>query len=108
MSKQIRTLVAIAVLFAAGSFIATAAAADTPVPADSTKLSTGLTPLAQLLDLMDTDKNGKVSKAEFMHYVEAEFDFADVNKDGQLDPVELRSLLHRLTHPAKGLPKVRK
>ena len=108
MSKQFRMLVATAVILASGSFITAAAVADTPAPADSAKLSTGLSPLAQLLDLMDTDKNGKVSKAEFMRYMEAEFDFADANKDGQLDPAELKTLLHRLSHPANGLPKVRK
>jgi EF-hand domain pair len=43
----------------------------------------------QLLLLMDTDKNGKVSKAEFMAYMEAEFDRLDVNHDGQLDVKEL-------------------
>jgi Ca2+-binding EF-hand superfamily protein len=39
----------------------------------------------QLLRLMDTDKKGKVSKAEFMAYMEAEFDRVDVNHDGQLN-----------------------
>ena len=108
MLKQFKTLVAIAVLFAAGVIITTTAAADAPVVPDSTRLSTGLTPLAQLLDLMDTDRNGKVSKDEFMRFMVREFDFADTNKDGQLDPVELKNLLHHLTHPAPGLPRVRK
>jgi hypothetical protein len=43
----------------------------------------------QLLLLMDTDKNGKVSRAEFMAYMEAEFERLDVNHDGQLDVKEL-------------------
>ncbi len=43
----------------------------------------------QLLTLMDRDKNGKVSKAEFMAYMEAEFDRLDVNHDGELDVKEL-------------------
>jgi Ca2+-binding EF-hand superfamily protein len=51
---------------------------------------------------MDTDKNGKVSKAEFMRFMEAEFDWADKNKDGELDPKELRHLQYALTHPTKG------
>jgi hypothetical protein len=40
---------------------------------------TGLTPLVQLLKLMDTVKNGKVSKAEFIGLMQAESDFADTD-----------------------------
>ncbi|MGA3092652.1 MAG: EF-hand domain-containing protein [Terriglobales bacterium] len=42
-----------------------------------------------LLLLMDTDKNGKVSKQEWMKFMEEEFDRMDVNHDGQLDVKEL-------------------
>jgi Ca2+-binding EF-hand superfamily protein len=38
---------------------------------------------------MDTDKNGKVSKQEWMRFMEAEFDRLDKNKDGELDLREL-------------------
>jgi Ca2+-binding EF-hand superfamily protein len=38
---------------------------------------------------MDTDKNGKVSKQEFMAFMSAEFDRLDKNKDGELDVSEL-------------------
>ena len=43
----------------------------------------------QLLLLMDTDKNGKVSKQEFMNFMSAEFDRLDKDKSGELDPKEL-------------------
>jgi EF-hand domain pair len=43
----------------------------------------------RLLALMDTDKNGKVSKKEFMTFMEAEFDRLDTNHDGQLEVKEL-------------------
>jgi hypothetical protein len=49
----------------------------------------------QLLLLMDRDKNGKVSKQEFLAYREAEFDRLDVNKDGELDVKELTKLKPR-------------
>jgi hypothetical protein len=83
--------------------LAGAACADPPAAAtEPTKLKEGLSPTVQLLELMDTDKNGKVSKAEFMAFMEAEFDFADRNKDGELDPKELLRLQRSLTHPVKG------
>ena len=43
----------------------------------------------QLLRLMDTDKNGKVSRQEFMRFMEAEFDRLDVDHNGELSVQEL-------------------
>lgn len=43
----------------------------------------------QMLLLMDQDKNGKVSRQEYMDFMSAEFDRLDVNKDGELDVGEL-------------------
>jgi hypothetical protein len=108
MSQLFKTIVATAVFFATGSIITTAVAADAPVAADSSKRETALTPLAQLLQLMDTDKNGKVSKEEFMKFMEAEFDYADKSKNGQLDPNELKHLVFKMNHPYTGMPRVGK
>ena len=82
-----------------------ASAADAPGGADaSQKLKSGLTPTAELLQLMDTDKNGKVSKEEFMHFMEAEFDYADKNKDQALDPKELKAFVQGMSHPRVNGP----
>ncbi|HTV32517.1 MAG TPA: hypothetical protein VME69_05360 [Methylocella sp.] len=43
----------------------------------------------QLLRLMDVDQNGKVSKQEFMQFMEAEFDRLDVDRSGELTVGEL-------------------
>ncbi|HUA92288.1 MAG TPA: hypothetical protein VL991_06955 [Terracidiphilus sp.] len=43
----------------------------------------------QLLQYMDTDKNGKISKQEWMNFMSVEFDRLDVDHSGQLDPHEL-------------------
>jgi len=44
-----------------------------------------------LLLLMETDKNGKISKQEWMRFMEEEFDRLDKDKKGELDAQELRS-----------------
>ena len=46
----------------------------------------------QLLKLMDKDHNGKVSRAEFMKFMNSEFDRLDINKDGELDVNELAEM----------------
>lgn len=66
----------------------TTAQSQAPLPPPQ-YIAAGESNAKQMLLLMDTDKNGKVSKAEFMAYMEAEFDRLDVNHDGQLDVKEL-------------------
>ncbi len=55
----------------------------------------------ELLLLMDTDKTGKVSREEWMKFMEAEFDRLDVTHTGKLDVKELRQSRVRL-RPAVG------
>lgn len=43
-----------------------------------------------LLLLMDADRNGKISKKEWMSFMEAEFNKLDRNGDGELDQQELQ------------------
>jgi Ca2+-binding EF-hand superfamily protein len=52
-------------------------------------VATGEVDVKQLLLLMDADKNGKISKKEFMDFMEAEFNRLDTDKSGQLDVKEL-------------------
>jgi Ca2+-binding EF-hand superfamily protein len=42
-----------------------------------------------LIQMMDKDKNGTVSKEEFMQFMSAEFDRLDVDKSGTLEHREL-------------------
>jgi hypothetical protein len=62
--------------------------AETPSPNDK-KVAAGEREAKKLLLLMDKDKSGKVSKQEFMGFMEAEFARLDINKDGELDVKEL-------------------
>jgi Ca2+-binding EF-hand superfamily protein len=43
----------------------------------------------ELLLLLDTDKNGRISKQEWMNFMEAEFNKLDRDGNGELDPKEL-------------------
>ncbi|MGD0491542.1 MAG: EF-hand domain-containing protein [Steroidobacteraceae bacterium] len=85
-----------------GGPVRVARADESTAAASPAQLKSGLSLTAQLLQLMDTNKNGKVSKEEFMRFMEAEFDFADKDKNGELDPKELRRLVFALSHPNKG------
>lgn len=64
--------------------------------------SAAMRPTAELLRLMDTDENGKVSKAEFMQFMSSEFDRLDVNHDGELDPNELAATRYHIQGGTRG------
>ena len=71
-----------------------ATAAPTPTSAadkaeQEKKLAEATEAAKKLLLLMDTDKSGKVSKQEWMKFMEAEFNRLDTNHDGELDVKEL-------------------
>lgn len=48
---------------------------------------------------MDADKNGRVSKQEYMRFMDAEFKRLDKDKSGELDVEELRQSQLRASHP---------
>ena len=52
----------------------------------------------QLLPLMDKDHNGKISRQEFMKFMDQEFARLDVNHDGQLDVDELAEMHLHYAH----------
>jgi len=91
----------IAAVFLAGVMVVNAAETQgekstvvTPTPAaeqteKERKLAIATDAAKQLLLVMDTDKSGKVSKEEWMKFMEAEFDRLDTGHKGQLDVKEL-------------------
>jgi hypothetical protein len=72
------------------------------VPKEQRTLALGEDEVKQLIGLMDADKNGMISKQEFMKFMEAEFDRLDKDKSGQLDQKELTQSLIRPARPAAG------
>jgi hypothetical protein len=69
--------------------VGTAVAQKAGVAKPQDKLAIGEGEAKQLLLLVDTDKKGKVSKQEWMKFMEAEFDRLDKAKTGYLDVKEL-------------------
>ena len=55
----------------------------------------GIENVKQLLLVMNTDKRGKISKQQWMAFMEAEFDRLDVTKKGELDQTAIKqSMAH--------------
>jgi hypothetical protein len=85
----VRFIAAIVVLAATLTLLGNAAAQKASVPKPQNKLAMGEDDVRHLLPLMDADKNGMVSKQEFMKYMEAQFERLDKKKIGQLNVKEL-------------------
>lgn len=79
-------LFALMIAFLSPAYGTSAQKATTPKP---NKPNLTSEKVKELLLLMDTDKNGKISKGEWMKYMSAEFDRLDKDKSGELDPKEL-------------------
>jgi Ca2+-binding EF-hand superfamily protein len=95
-------VVVIAVLVATGAMLRTAVAQKASAPKPQDNLALGEGEVKKLLLLMDTDNDGKVSKQEFMSFMEAEFDRLDKKKEGKLD---VKELTKPQAPPTKGFRK---
>jgi Ca2+-binding EF-hand superfamily protein len=91
--KIVWLLLVLAGLVSPGVMVRTAAAQvgdkTQPITERRSRVAAREAAAKQLLLLMDTNKSGKISKQEWMNYMEEEFDKLDKNKDGQLDVKEL-------------------
>jgi Ca2+-binding EF-hand superfamily protein len=79
----------------AGVSLMTAFAQKESVPVNQDRVALGTDEVKQLVELMDADKSGKVSKAEYMAFFSAEFDRLDKDHSGELDVKELEKSLMR-------------
>jgi hypothetical protein len=92
-----------AALLTFGTMAGTAQKLTVPKPQSTVALR--VAEIKQLLCLMDTDKNGRISKKEFLSFMEAEFDRLDKDKTGQLSISELKLSQMR---PSRSAPPVGK
>jgi hypothetical protein len=79
-------LCALIVIVETGAF---AQKASVPKPIPGARLSDEQ--VRQLLLLMDTNKDGKITKQEWMKFMEAEFERLDRDHSGDLDATDLAS-----------------
>lgn len=82
-------MVVVAMLATTSGILGTAVAQKATVPKPQDKLAIGEDEAKQLLLLIDTDKKGKISKQQWMKFMEAEFDRLDKSRSGELDVTEL-------------------
>jgi hypothetical protein len=87
--SKMKLLIGIAVFLAALTVFGTAAAQKASVPKPQDRLAIGEENVRQLLLLMDSDKNGMVSKQAYMRFMEAEFQRLDKANHGQLNTRQL-------------------
>lgn len=95
-------MVIIGVIVSMWGIQGTAVAQKAAVPKPQDTVALGEDEVKQLLLLMDTEKNGKITKQEWMKFMEAEFDRLDKNKSGALDVKELAQSKLRASPFAKA------
>lgn len=89
LTKVVWVILIVTVLVATGVMLRTSAAQKASVPKPQNNLALGEEHVRQLLLLMDKDDDGKVSKQEYMSFMEAEFERLDKKKSEDLDVAEL-------------------
>lgn len=87
--KMTRRNAFIALMGASGALVGNALAQKSTTSKEPDKFTQANINVRQLLLLMDTDKNGKISKQEWMAFMEAEFNQLDKDGKGELDPKQL-------------------
>ena len=88
-SAVVLVMIIVGVLGPLGAMQSIAIAQKASAPTPQANLALGEGEVKKLLLLMETDSDGKVSKQEFMSFMEAEFDRLDQKKEGKLDVKEL-------------------
>ena len=91
--RLLASVLLIAWMCAGGTLLETSFAQKASVPKQLNTAAIASEKVKELLALMDTDKNGKISKQEWMRFMEAAFDRLDQDKKGELDPKQLGSTL---------------
>ncbi|HMD20287.1 MAG TPA: hypothetical protein VKH40_08185 [Alloacidobacterium sp.] len=95
----------VATLFAIGGTAGVSFAQKDSAPKPHDKLALGENQVAELLLLMETNKDGKITKQEWMKFMEAEFDRLDRQKSGSIDTKEVTQSKLRVSPVAPPVGK---
>jgi len=87
--NKVTTIAACALLLAVAAVVVTSAAQKDSTPKPQNKLALAEDHVKQVLLLMEADTQGKISKQQYMKFMEAEFERLDKGKKGELDVKEL-------------------
>lgn len=90
--KRANTLLVIllaAVLFGISANLRSSFAQKASVPKQQDTLALGEEDVKRLMLLIGPNENGKITKREWMKFMESEFDRLDKDKSGELDAKEL-------------------
>jgi Ca2+-binding EF-hand superfamily protein len=88
-TNRLWIVVAITAMVATGGMLGNAAAQKAAVPKTQDKLALCEDEVKKLLLIIEPDKKGKISKQEYMKFMEAEFERLDKDKNGELDVTKL-------------------
>jgi hypothetical protein len=88
-TNRLWNIVAVTLMVAMGGVPGNAAAQKASIPKPQDKLALGEHEVKKLLLIMEPDKKGKVSKEEYMKFMEAEFARLDKDENGELDVKKL-------------------
>jgi hypothetical protein len=88
-NKIVSVIVVIGVLVSLEAMQDRAVAQKAAVPKPQDQLALGEDEVKRLLLLIEPNKTGKITKQEWMKFMETEFDRLDKNKSGELDAKEL-------------------
>jgi hypothetical protein len=98
MSRQIKVVLTIVVLATISAISGNAAEQGQTLPKPPDKQTLRADQVKQLMLLMDTDKDGKISKEEWLAVMAAEFDRLDKDKNAKLDVKEIAPYALRARH----------
>ena len=105
MLKRMNVVFVLVVFVGALAAIGAAAPQKDSAPKVPNKVLLGQAQVKQLVLLMDTNQNGKISKQEWMDYMSKEFDSLDTDKSGELDVNELKMSSLRSSQPQPAVGK---
>ena len=89
MLKRINTILVLEAVLTIGAIAGVSFAQKSSVPKPQDTLALGEEDVKELILLIDTQNMGKITKQEWMTFMEAEFDRLDKDKSGVLDTKEL-------------------